>query len=261
MKRNIRIEDIITMYNEGNTPARIAEFFNCTISNITRRLKKAGILYIRNYNKQRLPSRVNRHTVNEHFFENIDNEVKAYFLGLMFADGSVTKNQFYLKMKDEDIILKFKEVLACDYPIIFREFPYKSYCLTVSSQTSCNFLISHGCVPNKTNVIRFPEIPKHLYNHFLRGFFDGDGCLQLQDKKYHCRIDFTSASKAFLEDIRPIISSHAKTNGSLNKEKLYDVWHLNYSGHQASQILDWLYKDSTVYLNRKYVKYKLLSSL
>ena len=44
-------------------------------------------------------------------------------------------------------------------------------------------------------------------------------------------------------------------------ESKYDVWHLSYSGHQVKQILDWLYKDANYYMQRKYVKYQLLSSL
>ena len=259
-KKGIKLEEITDMYNKGISPIQIAEHFDCNVSNITRRLKKAGIIHIKDYKSRRLPTRTNRHKLNEYFFENIDTEEKAYFLGLMFADGSVSRNQFYLKMKDEDIIVKFKEALECDYPIIYRENPWISYCLTVSSQKLCNFLINLGCVPNKTRIIRLPVLEKSLYRHFIRGFFDGDGCLQLQDKKYHCRFDLTSASKKFLEDLRPIINQHSKTNGSLNKERKYEVWHLNYNGYQVQQILDWLYKDATIYLNRKYIKYRLLSS-
>ena len=105
---------------------------------------------------------------------------------------------------------------------------------------------------NKTNEAAFPNtLPEIYYKDFVRGIFDGDGCLQLQDKIYHCRFDLTSASKEFLEEIRPIITAHAKTNGYLGKETKYDVWHLNYSGHQVVQILDWLYNDCNIALKRK----------
>lgn len=261
MKKGIKIEEIIELYEQGMPPVQIAESCNCSISNITKRLKKAGIKFLRDYTTRRLPLRINRHKVDETFFDFINTEAKAYFLGLMFSDGSVSKNQFYIKLKDEDIILKFKEELKCDYPIIYRETPHKSYTLQVSSQTLCTSLIKLGCTPNKTKTIRLPLIRDDLYRHFIRGFFDGDGCLQLQDKKYHCRFDLTSASKMFLEEVRPLITANAKSNGYLGKETKYDVWHLNYSGHQVQNILDWLYKDSNFYLQRKYTKYKLLSSL
>ena len=257
-KKGIKIEKILELYNEGLQPIEIAEQLNCSISNITKRLKKIRIEIIRDYSKHRY-SRLGRHSINEEFFNVIDNEAKAYFLGLMYSDGSVTNNQFYLKLKDEDIIIKFKECLESSAPIQRRYYGgYDSYCLAISSKKSCSNLIKWGCVPNKTKVIQLPKLREDLYRHFITGFFDGDGCLQLQDKIYHCRFDLTSASKQFLEQLRPIITSIARTNGSLNKETKYDVWHLNYTGHQVSDILDWLYKDSNFYLKRKYDKYQIL---
>lgn len=259
-KKKIKIEDIISLYEQGYTPIQISEVMQCHNSNILRRLNKAGFSTKRNYSKTRF-SREGRYKIDLNFFKNIVTEAQAYFLGLMYSDGSVNDLQFYIKLKDEDILQKFKEVLKTEAPI--RKAYYGdcyAYILQISSKEMCQDLINLGCFKNKTRTIRFPDIPKHLYHHFIRGFFDGDGCLQLQDKIYHCRIDFTSAAKEFLEDLRPIITEHAKTNGHLGKEHNYNVWHLNYSGHQVLQILDWLYKDSTYYLKRKYVKYKLLSS-
>lgn len=133
MKKGIKLEEIIELHRQGLIPIRIAESLNCSSSNITRRLKKAGITPIRDYTSRKMPSRLNRHKVNEAFFDYIDTEAKAYFLGLMFSDGSVSRNQFYIKLKDEDILLKFRDALQCNYPILYREFPYKSYCLQVSS--------------------------------------------------------------------------------------------------------------------------------
>ena len=97
-KKGIEIEKILELYNKGLQPIEIAEQLNCSSSNITRRLKKIGIEIKRNYSKHRY-SRLGRHSINEDFFNVIDNEAKAYFLGLMYSDGSVTNNQFYLKLK------------------------------------------------------------------------------------------------------------------------------------------------------------------
>ena len=180
----------------------------------------------------------------------------------MYSDGSVSKNTFYLKLKDEDIILKFRDALKCDYPVKKISYGgYDAYILAVYSKASCNNLIKQGCFINKTKIIRLPKLKEDLYRHFIRGFFDGDGCLQLQDKLYHCRFDLTSASKLFLEDVRPLITANAKTNGYLGKEAKYEVWHLNYTGYQVIKILDWLYNDSHYYLNRKYNKYLLLKNI
>ena len=263
MKKGISIENILELYTSGKTPIEIAEQLGCTLSNVSRRLKKAGVHIKRDYAKTRY-SRISRYKVNETYFDNIDTEDKAYFLGLMMSDGCVSNNCFYIKLIDEDILLKFKECLECENQVIFTQAPNpnwnNSYKLTICSKYMCKALEKLGCTKNKTKTLKFPNIKKELYRHFIRGFFDGDGCLQLQNKIYHCRFDLTCASKEFLEEVRPILTEHAKTSGYLGKETKYDVWHLNYSGHQVKQILDWIYKDSNYYLQRKYNKYKIISS-
>lgn len=256
-KKGIKIERILELYNKGLNTSEIAEKLECSHSNISKRLKNIGITIERDYSKMRR-SRIGRLAVDEDFFEFIDNESKAYFLGLMYSDGSVTSNQFYIKLKDEDILQLFKKELKSEAPIKRTEKPWSAYILQISCKKLCQHLINHGCIPNKTRVIQVPKLKENLYRHFIRGFFDGDGCLQLQDKIYHCRFDLTSASLKFLQQIRPIITKNALTNGSLNKETKYNVWHLSYSGHQSVKILDWLYKDSHFYLKRKYDKYLLL---
>lgn len=256
-KKGISLSKIVELYKEGLPPVQIAEQLGCCLENITRRLKKAGIPFVRDYSTVRY-NRTNRYKVDENYFETIDTEGKAYFLGLMYSDGSVMKRGFYLKLKDEDIIQQFKTELQAEEPIRRIETPWDAYIFQIYSQKLSQHLINHGCVPNKTKVIQVPKLREDLYRHFIRGFFDGDGCLQLQDKIYHCRFDLTSASLKFLEQLRPIITAKAITNGSLQKETKYDVWHLKYSGHQVVQILDWLYEDSHFYLKRKYFKYLLL---
>ena len=107
-KLGINIQEIIFLYNEGDTPAIIAEKLGCCSANISRRLKKAGINFSRDYTKTRY-NRNGRHVIDLDFFKKIDTEEKAYFLGIMFSDGSVSRHQFYLKLKDEDVVVKFKK--------------------------------------------------------------------------------------------------------------------------------------------------------
>lgn len=258
-KLGIKIDEIITLYNQGNTPAQIAENYGCCTSNITRRLKKAGIEFKRDYSKTRY-SRNDRHKIDIDFFKYINTEEKAYFLGLMYSDGSVSNNQFYLKLKDEDVIVKFKEALKCDYPITHNENPYYNYILQVSSKEMCRDLINLGCYKNKTRIIKFPNIDSSLFKHFIRGFFDGDGCLRIGKTKGKCIFDITSASYTFIIQLKTILTPIASHIG-ITKESKYEVWHLRCGGQQVQQILDWLYEDSTVYMQRKYFKYQLLSSL
>ena len=258
MKKGININEIISLYNQGYTPAQISKLLNCTISNISRRLKKSGIDFIRDYSKTN-HSRKNRHLIDLNFFKDINSEEKAYFLGIMFSDGSVSDTQFYLKLKDEDVVVKFKEALKCDYNIKHNEVPYYNYILEVSCKEMCNDLIALGCTPNKTKTIKFPDIPSNLWNHFIRGFIDGDGCIRVGANKSKDFLDITSASYIFINQLKEKLTPYSSYIG-ICKEKKYDVWHLRCGGKQVKKILDWIYKDATVYMNRKYFKYQLLSS-
>ena len=159
-KKGIKKEEILELYDKGLNTAQIAEQLGCDKSNISHRLKRIGICFKLDYSKVRR-SRINRYEVDTDFFENIDTEAKAYFLGLMYSDGSVTRNQFYIKLKDEDILQKFKKELQTEAPIRRIEKPYSMYILEVSCKKLCDQLISHGCVPNKTRVLRLPKLEKN----------------------------------------------------------------------------------------------------
>ena len=108
----------------------------------------------------------------------------------------------------------------------------------------------------------------NLYNkgltpvqNFIRGFFDGDGCISIGKTISRLHFNITSAALDFLNDIQPILSNIATKNGSIYKEKNTNAYHLRYTGKAALNILNWLYKDSTIYLNRKYIKYKIVSRI
>ena len=180
------------------------------------------------------------------------------FLGIMMSDGSVHKNGFYLKLKDEDVVVKFKNVLYSDSPIIHHEKPYCNYILQIYSQEMAADLIKLGCVPNKIKILQFPDIPKALYNHFIRGYMDGDGCIRVGRNRGTDYFDITSASYTFIMQLKEILTPYTSHIG-ISKETKYDVWHLRCAGKQVKLLLDWIYKDSTVYMQRKFFKYQLLS--
>lgn len=255
-EKGIKIEEIIDLYNVYKNTSIVAEKLNCTNSNISKRLKRAGFNIIRDYSKKRESMRI-KLNVDEYYFRSIDSDDKAYFLGLMYADGSVSKNTFYLKLKDEDILQKFKQYLKTDVDIKFRN---NSYILQISRKSMCEDLIKHGCFINKTKTIEFPNIKQCFLKHFIRGFFDGDGCLILNKHAYHNCLNFTSGSYKFLQQLQEKLKIVSLTDGGISKETNHEVWHLRYGGKQVKIILDWLYEDSSnLYIKRKYNKYLLLN--
>lgn len=67
-------------------------------------------------------AKLNNPNMKEHFFQEINEEAKAYFLGLLISDGNVFKDDtgrqasisITLDLKDEYMLEKFKEVLQAN---------------------------------------------------------------------------------------------------------------------------------------------------
>ena len=101
-KKNIKLEKIVELYNNYNNIGIVAEKLNCCTANISKRLKKARINVTRDYSKRRESSREKLY-VEESYFKSIDTDDKAYFLGLMYADGN--DSNLYLKRKYNKYLL------------------------------------------------------------------------------------------------------------------------------------------------------------
>ena len=110
-------------------------------------------------------------------------------------------------------------------------------------------------IQGKSLVLKFPlGLSKNLIRHFIRGYFDGDGCIHIskKEKTYHFSI---AGTRRLLRPIQKILIK----NCGLNKTKIMqkrNTYYLAYCGRiQVPRILDYLYKDSITYLDRKYKKY------
>jgi hypothetical protein len=123
--------------------------------------------------------------VNHNIFDEIDSPAKAYWLGVLYTDGNVSKDGKYVNFEcmDLDWVEKFKEFLQSEHKIqhIFRQKLTNSYTykLSIGSTYMNTTLRKYGLVPNKTyDHSQEIFLPKGgLEPHFWRGCIDGDGCL------------------------------------------------------------------------------------
>ena len=122
---------------------------------------------------------------NEDYFEQIDTEDKAYFLGFIYADGSVIYyNEKYryklvlkLHTKDNHILESLINYVDGEMDIWFDG--QREMCeVGFSGKKMVIDLIKLGVTPNKTFTLKYPNIDEKLEKHFLRGYFDGDGCIR-----------------------------------------------------------------------------------
>jgi len=252
--------NIINMYNElgfGSAPI-ITETLNISTRSFWRVLNEANI------NTRRR----NNYTLNESFFENIDNEIKAYILGIMYADGfNGGINHICLGLKEKDHLQlianaleftgKIRDGKKCGGYSSENEFYY----LNFSSKKMANDLSNLGVVTNKAkDVIELPNIPNNLMRHFIRGYFDGDGCAyehKSQSNYVDIRVEIIG-NKGFLDNIGIHLSDYNITY-SFKKSKTDYMYYLRISGgRNIRSFYSYLYNDSNIYLNRKYNKLALI---
>lgn len=220
-----------------------------------------------------------KYPLNTHFFEDINTEKKAYWLGFLYADGCVfdTRTQIILQLADIKHIEKFQSAIETTQPIkIFlnqksdfgRNQEVKIHDnarIIISSITMSNDLIRQGCYPKKSLTLKFPtidQVPENLMRHFIRGYFDGDGSLGFIKRKsgqHTYRLSFIS-SYSFISDLKKYLSDKLKINGTKIQQHI-KVYTAQYGGNkQVYKIMEYLFKDATVYLDRKYEIFKTMRS-
>lgn len=205
------------------------------------------------------------------FFENIDTEEKAYWLGFMFADGYIVNHEnrygedsFGLTLAEDslDSIEKFKKSLHATNPILYdnsKSIGQPLAKIVLTSQKTVNDLIDKGCVKQKSLILQPPKkVPEKLLSHFIRGFFDGDGSLTKYNYNNYpsYNIEFTTTYEMAIW-LRDIFGK-----GDVHKEKRrYFTWYYSIGGNrQVLDICNYMYDEATIWMNRKYARYQELLS-
>lgn len=196
---------------------------------------------------------------DDNYFSVIDTEEKAYWLGYLCADGTVSKvsnssrgnnYQVSLVSKDEDL---FKFAKAIGYPqdkVFFRDGVFG---VSLSSKKMHDDLERLGCGHHKSQtLVKLPDVSDELLHHLVRGFFDGDGTI------HYCNghlVFGLCGTKELMETLRELVHQKCgtrKNHAVTHSEAAGQVWYIEYNGNkQCTKIFGWLYQGSTVYLSRK----------
>ena len=203
--------------------------------------------------------------MNSSIFEKIDTEEKAYWLGFLYADGSVYKNnkgyyRFELGLAEKDLIhiKKFKKFVNSKHDIKYRV-KTKSFRLVFSDPQFTKNLIDLGCVPNKSLILKFPteeQVPLELQKHFIRGYFDGDGCISYRKSGGSPGISIMGTLE-FLLKLNEVFNNLAAI-AKKDKRHLNNTYTLRFRVQPGINFLYLIYNDSNIFLTRKYEKYNFL---
>ena len=120
--------------------------------------------------------------------------------------------------------------------------------LAITSLYMCNKIINLGITKRKSLTLDMPDIPIQYMSHFTRGYFDGDGSIGKYNNQWQMSI---LGTKSFLSKLNIFISDNL--NVSLkNIRKKNNIYDLRYSTYDSNKISQWMYKDSTICLKRKF---------
>lgn len=260
-------ELICKMYVDDNKSIKeICKELNVDYMSVKRALSKNNI-ELRSLSQAR-----RKYSLNENYFDDIDTPNKAYILGFLYADGNVSKNKYVMQIslqeEDKHILEEFKIELNSNRPLYFRKSKNKNqkniYNLMVNNEHMYNSLIDKGVVPQKTLIIKFPDfLDEKLISHFIRGYFDGDGCFCLskrKDRPNTYRSIFTLiGTNDFCQKVKEIIESKLGVHCSIGYcHQKYDspIRCLSIGGKKnCKKVLDWIYQDAEMFLTRKMNKY------
>lgn len=223
------------------------------------------------------------YTLNDSYFNQINTEEKAYFLGLLFTDGTNYENGYIkIDLIESDCYILERLKKSINYTGDIHHYPAESKIINgkkYSCQPSCRLsflsremsktLSDYGIIPNKSklgNYVKNNVIPDYLYNHWVRGLIDGDGGIDYWidnentgHKKFQINFCSVEDSVNKLADFlgnkfncKPCIQDRYPDKDNNNLQ-------LCISGNKiVREITDWLYKNATIYLQRKYDKYQEL---
>lgn len=209
-------------------------------------------------------------TYDKNFFDSIDSEEKAYWLGFIMADGytKLDKNNnpaqttIEISKKDINLLDAFKKSIKSNYIIRERSRTtvtgkISEVCsITISSHHLTKQLVSYGVVPNKTYIGFINEEifgdNEELIFHYLRGYSDGDGTINKNKGNYVFKL--VIRSKSILNTITNWIKKYCNIDPKIT------IWENTYRLSIQNKkdyfiFLKKLYKNANIYLDRKYQNY------
>jgi hypothetical protein len=243
------VKEYVTFKKSADT---IAKMLNIDRKSVYRTLKAKGI------SSRTTSQAAMKYTDNTSFFNNVDCEKKAYWLGALYADGNVStiKNgsgQVFLTSSDKEWAESFLKDLDSNrtcHKETHNKFKSIIWKAQITSNEMHQALVKLGCIPKKSLVIRLPSLSLRLMPHFIRGYFDGDGSVgaykNIRSSEWKIlKSNICSGSEEFIKDILKILPVKNK------KYSYKGVYILQLSSHDTLRLYNYMYNDATIYLKRK----------
>lgn len=260
-------EVLLPAFLSGKSLTQISKEYKVCRGTLALRLKLDGYNIVNLQNETKF---------NEHVFDVIDTEEKAYWLGFIYADGCIlTPNKSTSKPRYTfELSLQLSDINHLNKFNLFMQHNKQNVKVdsfrcrwVVTNKHLWETLNSYGCTPQKSLTLKFPNLnifkDKSLIRHFIRGYFDGDGCLSrsIHPKTVSVVVNVLGTPE-FLNELE--INSNFPRNSISryhNKKHSLQTVSLLFKKSEAVKFINFLYKDSTIYLDRKYKLYQFFKDI
>lgn len=241
---------LVSLYADGRSGHSLADEFGLSQQVVYRILHEHDMVRV---------SKKDWCTLDGQVFDCIDSESAAYWYGFIYADGCVYRNalRVLLKQSDSKHLVKLCQFLKSDRPVLKYErrqynktYGGEDYAVVIfGSKHMAEVLVNLGIVKERPNIKPvIDSVPQYLVRHWIRGYFDGDGCAS----KNRCTISFIGQ-----RDLLKWISSEIGRSASTNPRKLRStksdfMFAIRYSGaFVCKRVTNFMYKDATIWMDRK----------
>lgn len=230
------------LYLEGYTLKEIGSMFGGIHGkSVERYIKRIGVAT--------RPSK--KYSANYRYFNEINSEKPAYWLGFIVTDGSLTPDDVRIGLapKDIDHIQKFLDDIESNHPVrIYKvKSGYSIALTTIWSTDMVNDLAKYGIVPNKTFIAEpYYDIDPNLARHFWRAVVDGDGYIS-KDNRPAIEI---CGTLAICEGFRKWCQLYTPSQATVRPFR--NIFRYGLGSNMAIPVIRELYRDCNIYLDRKY---------
>lgn len=243
--------------DDGKQPAEIAKELGFKYSQPIYNFLHKNFLFEHHKNGNNI---TRKYDINEDFFHEIDCESKAYFLGFIAADGYIDEvcNRIVISINsvDKPILEQLATVTNSTYKVkdFIKDQKFHHSKLSLNSAQMVSDLKLLGLNQGKSltmgNVMQF--IPVDLQHHFLRGYFDGDGCITYGEK-YSSGVKYLIQIVGTEEFLNTSFVLNCQTGCKLYKYKTCDMYCFKISKKsEVDAFIEYIYQDATIFLDRKY---------
>lgn len=264
------IQKMIDMYNDGETYSVIGRVVNTKAEKVSQILKDLGygtrpLNTLKHYNNS---VQTRKYCFNENYFEIIDTPNKAYWLGFLYADGYIQRHTkegktnggrltVTLKTDDAYMLESFLIELESNDTVRNRllkqgEKTYHQSSIYLSSVKFVEDLIYHGCIQNKSLVLQRPVLNEDLASHFIRGYFDGDGCVQFYPQRYAYSYSVLGTNDVLMYIVESAKLSHYNIRKAKSNSECFEL--RIFSKEELIRFHQYIYNNKTMFLKRKYDK-------